>query len=166
MTLQSKLVFNKSHLNLLSFFFFLWGILFSRVHRLSLLIFVPVKSWKLSMKGSIKIFFQGSYRVLNSWESLEIWPAIFQTWKMSGKWYILSFHSKATTSASEVKSFSFWSNLIQSHPYVCSASQKKLIPESFVFPLLEKSPEKVLNFGHKNLCERCSLQPKFKMFNC
>ena len=29
---------------------------------------------------------QGSYRVLNSWKSLDICPAIFQTWKKSGKW--------------------------------------------------------------------------------
>lgn len=89
-------------------------------------------------RGPIDRVCTARYRVLNFWKSLEIWPAIFQTWKMSGKWYILSFHSKATASASEVKSFSFWSNLIQSRPYVCSASQKKLIPESFVFSLLEK----------------------------
>ena len=29
---------------------------------------------------------QGSYIVLNSWESIEICPAIFQTWKKSGEW--------------------------------------------------------------------------------
>ena len=29
---------------------------------------------------------QSSYRVLNSWKSLEICPAVFQTWKKSGKW--------------------------------------------------------------------------------
>ena len=31
------------------------------------------------------IYMQGSYRVLNSWKSLKICPAIFQTWKKSGK---------------------------------------------------------------------------------
>ena len=28
----------------------------------------------------MQIHFQGSHRVLNSWKSLEICPAIFQTW--------------------------------------------------------------------------------------
>ena len=31
------------------------------------------------------IYMQGSYRVLNSWKSLKICPAIFQTWKKFGK---------------------------------------------------------------------------------
>ena len=69
-----------------------------------------------------------------------------------------------------MKLFSVWSNLIQSRPHVCSASLKKLflcfsrsllitylITSSLEREIiaLEKSPEKVLNFGSKNLYEHC-----------
>ena len=69
-----------------------------------------------------------------------------------------------------MKLFSVWSNLIQSRPHVCSTSLKKLflrfsrsllitylITSSLEKEIiaLEKSPEKVLNFGSKNLYEHC-----------
>ena len=69
-----------------------------------------------------------------------------------------------------MKLFSVWSNLIQSRPHVCSASLKTLFlrfSRSLLITylitsslekeiiVLEKSPEKVLNFGSKNLYEHC-----------
>ena len=69
-----------------------------------------------------------------------------------------------------MKLFSVWSNLIQSRSHVCSASLKTLflrfsrsllitylITSSLEKEIiaLEKSPEKVLNFGSKNLYEHC-----------
>ena len=69
-----------------------------------------------------------------------------------------------------MKLFSVWSKLILSRPHVCSASLKKLflrfsrsllitylITSSLEKEIiaLEKSPEKVLNFGSKNLYEHC-----------
>ena len=69
-----------------------------------------------------------------------------------------------------MKLFSVWSNLIQSRPHVCSTSLKKLflrfsrsllitylITSSLEKEIiaLEKSLEKVLNFGSKNLYEHC-----------
>ena len=75
------------------------------------------------------------------------------------------FFSIATTSALEVNfCFSFWSNLIQSRPFVCSAPEKSCV-SSFLRCLLitylialslkkkivlEKSLENVLDFGSKN----------------
>ena len=32
---------------------------------------------------------QGLYRILDSWKRLEISPAVFQTWKKSGKWRLI-----------------------------------------------------------------------------
>ena len=80
------------------------------------------------------------------------------------------FFFKAITSALEVNFyFSFWSNLIQSRPFVCSASEKKLcffvfkVSTDHLFDNLEsekrniivlgKSQENVLEFGSKNLYE-------------
>ena len=65
-----------------------------------------------------------SYKVLDSWKSLEICPEIFYAWKKSGKMVKrrkFFFVFKVTTSALEVKFFSFCSNLGLSCPYVCSA---------------------------------------------
>ena len=42
--------------------------------------------WYIASPLTILLYLHmGSYRVLNSWKSLEICPAIFQTWKKSGK---------------------------------------------------------------------------------
>ena len=79
------------------------------------------------------------------------------------------FFFKATTSALEVNfCFSFWSNLIQSRPIVCSVPEKSFSSSflrylliSYLITLslkkeiivLEKSLENVLDFGSKNLHE-------------
>ena len=60
------------------------------------------------------------------------------------------FFSKATTSALQVKSFSIWSNFIQSRPYVCSSSWKKLC--SCIFKGLYWSPIWQLESGKRNYC--------------
>ena len=132
MTLQSKLVFNMSHLNLSSFFFF-------------------YKAFFLAVFTDCRYEFWSQSKVENYPWKWYIYP---------GKWYILSFHSKATTSASVLVK----SNSIS--PLCLQCITKKAYSWEFCFFVVGKSPEKVLNFGHKNLCERCSLQPKFKMFNC
>ena len=118
---------------------------------------------------------QGSHRVLNSCESLEICPAIFRTWKESGKngkkfWVIL----KATTSALHVNFFggvghivfnlactfaSLWLekvlflrfflwSLLKNYLITLSILEKEII-------VLEKVCKKVANCWSKNLCEPC-----------
>ena len=101
-------------------------------------------------------------------------PDLEKDWKMeikSGQIVkrIEFFFFKATTSALEVNfCFSFWSNLIQSRPFVCSVPKKSFV-SSFLRSLLitylitlslkkeiivmEKSLENVLDFGSKNLHE-------------
>ena len=102
-------------------------------------------------------------------------PDLEKDWKMeikSGqmvKRIEFFFFFKATTSALEVNfCFSFWSNLIQSRPFVCSVPEKSFV-SSFLRSLLitylitlslkkeiivlEKSLENVLDFGSKNLHE-------------
>ena len=84
--------------------------------------------------GANLSYWQGSYRVLNFWKSHGVCPAIFQTWKKSGKWrkslekwsmMVLSFFFKATTSALEVNLFRFVQILfIQITTYVCSVQWK------------------------------------------
>ena len=103
-------------------------------------------------------YYQGSYRVLNSRKSLEICPAIFQTWKK-----IPENRDKAKTSALKVNFFSCWSNLVQSRLYICSASLKKLCSCVFLRSLLINylitlSLEEVSNFVSKNLYEPCITQ--------
>ena len=103
-------------------------------------------------------------------------PDLEKDWKMeikSGQMVkrieFFFFFFKATTSALEVNfCFSFWSNLIQSRPFVCSVPEKSFV-SSFLRSLLitylitlslkkeiivlEKSLENVLDFGSKNLHE-------------
>ena len=101
-------------------------------------------------------------------------PDLEKDWKMeikSGQIVkrIEFFFFKATTSALEVNfCFSFWSNLIQSRPFVCSVPEKSFV-SSFLRSLLitylitlslkkeiivmEKSLENVLDFESKNLHE-------------
>ena len=84
---------------------------------------------------------------------------------------VFCFFFKAMASALEVNfCFSLWSNLIQSHPFVCSAP-KKSFDSSFLRSLLitylitlslkkeiivlEKRLENVLDFGSKNLYDSC-----------
>ena len=75
----------------------------------------------------------------------------------------------------------FWSNLIQSHPQVCSKPWKKLC-SCVVFKdsidhlfdnlvsgktnyYLKKSLKEVLNFGSKNLCKPCKINHFFQSSN-
>ena len=110
------------------------------------------------------LYLQGSYRVLNSWKSQELCPAIFQTWKKSGK--------------NRKKSWAFWQlqqlrykwiffrvSQIVFNLYVCSTSRRKLCSCIFFFLFTclitlsfekeiivwEKVWKKVVNFGSKNL---------------
>ena len=112
---------------------------------------------------------QGAYRVLNSCKTLEICPAIFQTWKKFGKWrespekwwkvlFFFSFQCYKRCFISEF--FSFWSTLTQSHPVHLQSTTKTLCSCVFLrsrlslekeIIVLEKSLEEVLNFGSKNL---------------
>lgn len=77
-----------------------------------------------------------------------------------------------------MKLFSFWSNLIHSRPYVCSASWKKALYPHFLRSLLitcldnpesgkrnyclGKNSGKRLDFGFKNLNELCRLRSHSK----
>ena len=76
--------------------------------------------------------FQDSYRVLNSWKSLEIRPAIFRTWKVwkmeikCGEMVKSIEFFQRYNKCFRGDMFSFWSNPIQSRQFVCSASWKEL----------------------------------------
>ena len=118
---------------------------------------------------------QGSHRVLNSCESLEICPAIFRTWKESGKngkkfWVIL----KATTSALHVNFFCVlvisyailpvrlhrfdWKKFCSCVFFLWSLLKNYLITLSILekeIIVLEKVCKKVANCWSKNLCEPC-----------
>ena len=88
-----------------------------------------------SITSKIQTSIKGSYGVLNSWKSLEVCPAIFQTWKKSGKMLksleFFFFFSNLQQELYKWFFFSFWSNLIQSSPYVFTASWKIFVPAFF-----------------------------------
>ena len=141
----------------------------SRVSKIQFLIHVMVNG-----TGFVKI-------VLNSRKTLEMCPAIFQTWKnpKNGKKSWVYFLSKLQHNCFINEFFLFWSNLNQSRMDTCSASWKKLcfcifgVSIEHLFDNLEsgkRNPtllilllfwknvwtEKVMNFGSKNLYKPCS----------
>ena len=85
-------------------------------------------TWYLLQESAVRYLTQGLYSLEFLKKSLNL-PSSFldldKVWKMvikSGQRVKSFFFSKATTSALQVKSFSIWSNFIQSRPYVCSSS--------------------------------------------